>query len=159
MRNFPDKGKDAEEFFRRSFEIQIESLGGKVLPDNAVCVDFGCGTGMDFCFCFLFCYFVVFSAILSFFVCFYFSSILSFLSALLLFTLFYCFYYCIALLFCFICIYKCSYMSFHFIFRLLLTISFSLILFSFFSSVTLHLYFLPSPFPLSITLAFYSHFI
>ena len=45
IRNFPDKGKDAEEFLRTAFEIQIKELGGCCLPDQAVCVDMGCGTG------------------------------------------------------------------------------------------------------------------
>ena len=45
IRNFPDKGKDAEEFLRKAFEIQIRDLGGCCLPDQAICIDMGCGTG------------------------------------------------------------------------------------------------------------------
>jgi hypothetical protein len=45
VRNFPQKGIKAESFLRECNEKEISTLGGYFLPDNEVCVDFGCGTG------------------------------------------------------------------------------------------------------------------
>lgn len=45
VRNFPEKGIKAESFLRECNEKEISTLGGNFLPDNEVCVDFGCGTG------------------------------------------------------------------------------------------------------------------
>ena len=46
VRNFPDKGMEGEEFLRDCFDLQLEKLGGYFLPEGAVCVDMGCGTGI-----------------------------------------------------------------------------------------------------------------
>ena len=46
VRNFPEKGIDGESFLRECYEKEISALGGCFLPDDAVCVDFGCGTGL-----------------------------------------------------------------------------------------------------------------
>lgn len=45
VRNFPDKGIKGESFLRECYEKSIADLGGCFLPQDGVCVDFGCGTG------------------------------------------------------------------------------------------------------------------
>jgi hypothetical protein len=45
VRNFPDKGIKGESFLRECYEKSIADLGGCFLPQDDVCVDFGCGTG------------------------------------------------------------------------------------------------------------------
>lgn len=54
VRNFPEKGIQAESFLRECNEKEISTLGGYFLPDDAVCVDFGCGTGIEI-FLFIIC--------------------------------------------------------------------------------------------------------
>jgi ubiquinone/menaquinone biosynthesis C-methylase UbiE len=44
-RNFPNYGIDGEDHLRGCYETQLRNLGGAVLAKDAVCVDFGCGTG------------------------------------------------------------------------------------------------------------------
>lgn len=51
VRNFPEKGIQAESFLRECNENEISTLGGYFLPDDAVCVDFGCGTGSKIFLC------------------------------------------------------------------------------------------------------------
>ena len=46
-RNFPDAGLDGEEKLRASYEREMRKLGVGV-PENAVILDMGCGTGL-FC--------------------------------------------------------------------------------------------------------------
>jgi hypothetical protein len=63
VRNFPDKGIKGESFLRECYEKSIADLGGCFLPQDDVCVDFGCGTGkISSSFLFVmflfFCYFM-----------------------------------------------------------------------------------------------------
>lgn len=43
-RNFPESGERGEEIFRASFDTALDALGAHV-PDGALIVDLGCGTG------------------------------------------------------------------------------------------------------------------
>jgi SAM-dependent methyltransferase len=43
-RNFPERGADGEEAFRAAFDAALDELGARV-PDGALVVDLGCGTG------------------------------------------------------------------------------------------------------------------
>jgi ubiquinone/menaquinone biosynthesis C-methylase UbiE len=44
-RNYPNDGILGEEVFRQKYDDAITSLGGSLLPNDAIAVDFGCGAG------------------------------------------------------------------------------------------------------------------